>query len=186
MPWQPTLFLGFVFCARPHLESVLFRHQNKTKSNFDTWSFLMCFILVNFSLFKLKKFALRVARRRASQRRAVFRSQQRRRRASPARTVAGIGRRATDATGAAAAATANTRARQKSTHSVHVNKQINKNKKVCCKARVAADVVSRARRLLHEYNEAKDIAQSLFGQLAALEGVTTKKVYERFDVALED
>jgi len=41
-------------------------------------------------------------------------------------------------------------------------------------------------KLLHDYNEAKDVAQSIFGQLASIENVTTKAIQLRFDVSLDD
>lgn len=39
---------------------------------------------------------------------------------------------------------------------------------------------------LHEYNEAKDLAQALLGVLAVQEGCTTKELYPRFDLDLDD
>jgi len=41
-------------------------------------------------------------------------------------------------------------------------------------------------KLLHDYNESKDVAQSIFGQLASIEGLTTKTVQLRFNVSLDD
>ncbi|CAG8478753.1 11059_t:CDS:2 [Ambispora leptoticha] len=41
-------------------------------------------------------------------------------------------------------------------------------------------------RLLHEYNEIRDVGQMLFGKCAVYEGTTTKKMYEKFGVDLED
>lgn len=41
-------------------------------------------------------------------------------------------------------------------------------------------------RQLHEYNEAKDLAQALLGRLALLEECTTKQLYPRFGLELED
>ncbi|CAG8489696.1 2646_t:CDS:2 [Ambispora gerdemannii] len=41
-------------------------------------------------------------------------------------------------------------------------------------------------RLLHEYNEIKDVGQMLFGKCAVYEGTTTKRMYEKFGVDLED
>lgn len=39
---------------------------------------------------------------------------------------------------------------------------------------------------LHAYNEIKDLAQALIGRLAVIEGCTTKELYPRFDLNLED
>ena len=39
---------------------------------------------------------------------------------------------------------------------------------------------------LHTYNELKDTAQMLMGKLASMEGTTTKKLYMRFDLNLDD
>ncbi|CAG8478393.1 2212_t:CDS:10 [Dentiscutata erythropus] len=41
-------------------------------------------------------------------------------------------------------------------------------------------------RLLHEYNAMKDIGQMLFGKCAELDGTTTKEIYERFGLELDD
>jgi len=41
-------------------------------------------------------------------------------------------------------------------------------------------------KVLHDYNEIKDVVQGLMGQLAQLEGLTTKDMYVRFDLDLED
>jgi len=35
-------------------------------------------------------------------------------------------------------------------------------------------------RILHEYNEIKDVAQALLGRLAEIEGVCNRELYERF------
>ncbi|XP_018419539.1 PREDICTED: DNA repair protein SWI5 homolog [Nanorana parkeri] len=40
--------------------------------------------------------------------------------------------------------------------------------------------------LLHEYNELKDIGQTLLGHLAVFRGVTTKELYSEFGMDLED
>jgi len=39
---------------------------------------------------------------------------------------------------------------------------------------------------LHKYNSIKDLAQSLLGQLAIRQGVTTKSLYPKFDLDLDD
>ncbi|KAI8911330.1 Swi5-domain-containing protein [Powellomyces hirtus] len=39
---------------------------------------------------------------------------------------------------------------------------------------------------LHDYNEIKDIGQLLFGRLAEREGTTTRSMYERFDLGVDD
>lgn len=39
---------------------------------------------------------------------------------------------------------------------------------------------------LHTYNEVKDFAQALIGQLAVLEGCTTKELYPRYGLELDD
>jgi len=39
---------------------------------------------------------------------------------------------------------------------------------------------------LHKYNEIKDIAQMVIGKLAEIENTTTKKLYEKFDMDMED
>lgn len=41
-------------------------------------------------------------------------------------------------------------------------------------------------RKLHNYNELKDITVVLLGKIAAMEGCTTKELYARFDLSLED
>ncbi|XP_072310013.1 DNA repair protein SWI5 homolog [Eucyclogobius newberryi] len=39
---------------------------------------------------------------------------------------------------------------------------------------------------LHEYNDIKDIGQSLLGRIAALRGTTTRDLYSHFGLDLED
>ncbi|XP_038046569.1 DNA repair protein SWI5 homolog [Patiria miniata] len=39
---------------------------------------------------------------------------------------------------------------------------------------------------MHEYNELKDTGQMLLGKIALVEGVTTKDLYERFGLNLDD
>lgn len=39
---------------------------------------------------------------------------------------------------------------------------------------------------LHRYNQAKDVAQSLLGRLATMQGCTTRQLYDRFDLSLDD
>ena len=39
---------------------------------------------------------------------------------------------------------------------------------------------------LHEYNEVKDIGQTLLGKIAEVDGVTTTHVYQRFSLTLDD
>ncbi|XP_019643523.1 PREDICTED: DNA repair protein SWI5 homolog [Branchiostoma belcheri] len=41
-------------------------------------------------------------------------------------------------------------------------------------------------RMLHRYNEMKDVGQMLLGRLATLEGVTMREMYQRFGLDLED
>ncbi|KXS22218.1 hypothetical protein M427DRAFT_150561 [Gonapodya prolifera JEL478] len=45
-----------------------------------------------------------------------------------------------------------------------------------------------ARRItaLHDYNELKDLGQSLLGKMGEIEGLTTRKMYERYGMELED
>ncbi|XP_008322547.1 DNA repair protein SWI5 homolog [Cynoglossus semilaevis] len=40
--------------------------------------------------------------------------------------------------------------------------------------------------LLHEYNDIKDVGQSLLGRIAALRGTTTRDLYSHFGLDLED
>jgi putative heme iron utilization protein len=47
---------------------------------------------------------------------------------------------------------------------------------------VNADLIEK----LHEYNDIKDAGQTLLGHLAQLEGTTTKQMYHRFGLNLED
>uniref|UniRef100_A0A3P9NS35 DNA repair protein SWI5 homolog n=1 Tax=Poecilia reticulata TaxID=8081 RepID=A0A3P9NS35_POERE len=39
---------------------------------------------------------------------------------------------------------------------------------------------------LHEYNDIKDIGQSLLGRIAALRGTTTRDLYAHFGLELDD
>jgi len=39
---------------------------------------------------------------------------------------------------------------------------------------------------LHEYNEIKDVAQMVLGRIAINEGVTTKDLYERYQLSIND
>jgi len=39
---------------------------------------------------------------------------------------------------------------------------------------------------LHRYNELKDAGQILLGKLADLQGITTKDMYSKFNLNLED
>lgn len=39
---------------------------------------------------------------------------------------------------------------------------------------------------LHEYNEIKDLAQILIGKIAQLEGTTTRGLYPKFGLELDD
>ncbi|RVE65679.1 hypothetical protein OJAV_G00118920 [Oryzias javanicus] len=40
--------------------------------------------------------------------------------------------------------------------------------------------------MLHEYNDIKDIGQSLLGRIAALRGTTTRDLYTQFGLSLDD
>ncbi|XP_040013540.1 DNA repair protein SWI5 homolog [Xiphias gladius] len=40
--------------------------------------------------------------------------------------------------------------------------------------------------MLHEYNDIKDIGQSLLGRIAALRGTTTRELYSHFGLELDD
>ncbi|XP_026153051.1 DNA repair protein SWI5 homolog [Mastacembelus armatus] len=40
--------------------------------------------------------------------------------------------------------------------------------------------------MLHEYNDIKDIGQSLLGRIAALRGTTTRDLYSHFGLELDD
>ncbi|XP_004212294.1 DNA repair protein SWI5 homolog [Hydra vulgaris] len=39
---------------------------------------------------------------------------------------------------------------------------------------------------LHEYNEIKDIAQMVIGKIAEIEGTTSRLLYSRFDLDIDD
>ncbi|KAL4218735.1 swi5-like zinc finger protein [Mactra antiquata] len=39
---------------------------------------------------------------------------------------------------------------------------------------------------LHEYNEIKDVGQLVLGRIASIEGLRTKDLYERYNLALDD
>ncbi|KAI0983109.1 hypothetical protein GJ496_005323 [Pomphorhynchus laevis] len=39
---------------------------------------------------------------------------------------------------------------------------------------------------LHEYNEVKDIAVSVFGRMANIEGVPVKDIYKRYEIQMDD
>ena len=39
---------------------------------------------------------------------------------------------------------------------------------------------------LHDYNDLKDAGQALLGKLAELEGVTTRDMYEKYGLKVED
>jgi len=39
---------------------------------------------------------------------------------------------------------------------------------------------------LHDYNDAKDAGQALMGQLAILEGVLSRTLYEQYGLNLDD
>ena len=41
-------------------------------------------------------------------------------------------------------------------------------------------------RQLHEYNEIKDTGQMLLGKCAEIEGTTTREMYKKFEVELND
>nr|XP_057913115.1 DNA repair protein SWI5 homolog isoform X2 [Doryrhamphus excisus] len=40
--------------------------------------------------------------------------------------------------------------------------------------------------MLHEYNDIKDMGQSLLGRIAALRGTTTRELYSHFGLELDD
>ena len=40
--------------------------------------------------------------------------------------------------------------------------------------------------VLHRYNEIKDVVQALMGKCAEIEGKTTKDMYEKFGLELQD
>ncbi|KAJ3017654.1 swi5-like zinc finger protein [Thoreauomyces humboldtii] len=50
---------------------------------------------------------------------------------------------------------------------------------------VDAELAAHIKRL-HDYNEIKDIGQMLMGKLAEREGTTTRSMYERFELGVED
>jgi hypothetical protein len=49
----------------------------------------------------------------------------------------------------------------------------------------AQEIVQRHIKLLHQYNELKDIAMGLFGMIAERRGVRVKDIYEEFGVGEE-
>ena len=48
------------------------------------------------------------------------------------------------------------------------------------------DIVCWSHLKTHEYNEVKDIGQTLLDKIAEVDGVTTTHVYQRFSLTLDD